>query len=55
MIMVRNYNQNAKGTLCHDNDCVTVYGETASFVNGVVKVFAVVTFLRLLYKELKQF
>lgn len=42
-----------KATLCRNQDCVTVYGETARLVNEVVAVTTVTIALILLYKALK--
>ena len=51
--MIRNYNKTKKATLCYDRKCITVYGETASFVNKVVGVAVIALALTLLYKALK--
>jgi len=42
-----------QASLCNNNNCVTVYGETAKFVNGVVAVATVSIALILIIKALK--
>jgi hypothetical protein len=47
--MVNLYNQNEKITLCADKNCVTVFGETARFLNAVIVILAVIFALVLVY------
>ncbi|CAM2972160.1 hypothetical protein O8E88_002229 [Flavobacterium psychrophilum] len=42
-----------QASLCHNNNCVTVYGETAKFVNSVVAVATVSIALILIIRALK--
>lgn len=51
--MVQNYKKVDKAKLCRNQDCITVYGETAKLINDVVAVTTVIIALILLYKALK--
>jgi hypothetical protein len=42
-----------QASLCHNNNCVSVYGETAKFVNSVVAVATVSIALILIIRALK--
>ncbi len=42
-----------KVSLCSQNNCVTVYGETAKFVNAVVAVIAVIALVSAVSKAFK--
>lgn len=47
------YNQNEKATVCAQNNCVTVYGDTARIVNGIAVTAAALIALALLAKALR--
>lgn len=53
MSNIYKYNQNNKATVCADKNCVTVYGETAKIVNGIVIAAVVFVGLALLAKALR--
>lgn len=53
MSNIYKYNQNNKATVCADKNCVTVYGETAKIVNGIVLAAVIFVGLALLAKALR--
>jgi hypothetical protein len=42
-----------EASLCYKNNCVTVFGKTAQFVNAIVLTVAVVSAIALIAKALK--
>lgn len=42
-----------QATLCYKNNCVTVYGGTAQFVNAIAVTVVVVSVIALIAKALK--
>lgn len=42
-----------QASLCYKNNCITVYGGTAQFVNAIAVTFVVVSLLALIAKTLK--
>jgi hypothetical protein len=42
-----------KATVCNDKSCVTVYGETAEIVNGIVVMAALLISLGLIAKAFR--
>jgi len=46
------YQQNEKATVCTQDTCVTVFGDTARIVNGIAVVAAILLAISLLDKAL---
>lgn len=44
---------NTKATLCSQNNCITVYGETASLVNKLVLTAVIIILANLVVKACK--
>ncbi len=47
------YPARERATLCYKNNCTTVYGEAAQFVNAVIVTVTVITAIGLIAKALK--
>ncbi len=52
MHYMNKYNQNDKATVCAQDSCVTVFGDTAHIVNGIAVVTAVLLAISLIDKAL---
>lgn len=53
MSNISKYNQNNKATVCSANRCVTVFGDTARIVNGIVVTVTAIVALAALVKALR--
>lgn len=53
MSSLTKYPAKEQATLCFKNNCTTVYGETAQFVNALIVTVTVITAISLIAKALK--
>lgn len=51
--MRNHYTSPKKATVCYSSNCITVYGETAQLLNGIVLTVTAMSLVALLYKALK--
>jgi len=53
MPMANVYKSKSKATVCNGNNCVTVYGEAAKIVEGIVVSTITILAIALLFKALR--
>jgi len=53
MIKIYKSSKNEKATVCANNNCITVFGDTARIVNGIVITTVSLIALSLLVKALR--
>lgn len=51
--MNNNYFVHDKATICHNSTCVTVYGDTARLVSGIVITAVAIGMAALIFKSLE--
>lgn len=53
MSNIYKYNENEKATVCVSNNCITVYGDTARIINGIIITVVAIIALVFLAKVLR--